>query len=176
MCFFSNNTAPEALRESVKAYKDNIGHAQPFVPGGVNNQVAGFVNALCTTNREDRDRIRWLAATKMVEHTLHGSTYMTSGWPDPENMPASYAHVMSGDTMTFHEAIKTDPDAVAKSMLEAGMVAAGTPDDCLEVLSRFKGVGIDDIILHLQMGGVPHADIMTTIETLGTEVFPHLRS
>ena len=111
----------------------------------------------------------------MVEHTLHGSTYMTQGWPDPENVPPSYAHVRGGDTMMFHEAIKADPEGVARGMLEAGMVAAGTPDDVLEVLSRFQGVGVDQVIMHMQMGGVPHADIMRSIEVLGTEVFPKLR-
>ena len=125
MIFFANNTAPEALRDSIKAYRDNIGNAVPFVPGGVNNQVAGFVNSLCTNDAADRDRVRWLAATKMCEHTLHGSTYMTTGWPDKDNMPSSYAHVMSGETDMFHEAIKANPEAVAQGMLDSGMVAAG---------------------------------------------------
>jgi alkanesulfonate monooxygenase SsuD/methylene tetrahydromethanopterin reductase-like flavin-dependent oxidoreductase (luciferase family) len=60
-------------------------------------------------------------------------------------------------------------------MLDAGMVAAGTPEDVLEVLERFQGVGVDQIIMHMQMGGVPHDDIMRTIEILGTEVLPKLR-
>jgi alkanesulfonate monooxygenase SsuD/methylene tetrahydromethanopterin reductase-like flavin-dependent oxidoreductase (luciferase family) len=175
MLFFANNTAPEALHESVRAYKDNIESAKPFLPGGVNNQVAGFVNALCTANAADRDRIRWLAAMKMVEHTLHGSHYMTEGWPDPENVPASYAHVMAGDTKMFRDAIEADPEAVAEQMLEAGMVAAGLPEDCLEILSRFQGVGVDQVIMHMQMGGVEHADIMHSIEVLGAEVLPKLR-
>jgi alkanesulfonate monooxygenase SsuD/methylene tetrahydromethanopterin reductase-like flavin-dependent oxidoreductase (luciferase family) len=175
MLFFANNTAPEALRESVAAYKDHIDEATPFVAGGVNNHVAGFVNALCTDDESDRDRIRMLAAMKMVEHTLHGSTYMTQGWPDPDNVPASYAHVMGGDTMMFHEAIKADPEGVARGMLEAGMVAAGTPDDVLEVLSRFQGVGVDQVIMHMQMGGVPHDDIMRSLAVLGTDVLPKLR-
>jgi alkanesulfonate monooxygenase SsuD/methylene tetrahydromethanopterin reductase-like flavin-dependent oxidoreductase (luciferase family) len=175
MLFFANNTQPEALRESVRVYKDNIGQAAPFVPGGVNNQVAGFVNGLCTTDESDRDRVRWLAATKMVEHTKHGSHYMTHGWPDPSAIPASYAHVTAGETKMYADAIAADPDGVAKGMLEAGMVAAGTPEDCYEVLSRFQGVGVDQVIIHMQMGGVPHDEIMRSIEVLGTEVFPRLR-
>jgi hypothetical protein len=55
------------------------------------------------------------------------------------------------------------------------MVAAGTPDDVLEVLSRFQGVGIDQVIMHMQMGGVPHDDIMRSIEVLGSDVLPKLR-
>jgi alkanesulfonate monooxygenase SsuD/methylene tetrahydromethanopterin reductase-like flavin-dependent oxidoreductase (luciferase family) len=175
MLFFASNNVPEDLRESVAAYKEHIDLAQPFVEGGTNNQIAGFINGLCTTDPAERDRIRWLAATKMVEHTLHGSTFMTSGWPDPQNIPASYAHVMEGGPGRLLAAIKEDPDAVAVGMLERGTIAAGTPDDCLEVLSRFRGVGVDQVIIHQQMGGVPHADIVRSIEAFGTEVFPALR-
>jgi alkanesulfonate monooxygenase SsuD/methylene tetrahydromethanopterin reductase-like flavin-dependent oxidoreductase (luciferase family) len=56
------------------------------------------------------------------------------------------------------------------------MVAAGTPDDLLEVLQRFKDVGVDQVIVHMQMGGVPHDAIMKTIELMGKEVLPKLRS
>ena len=121
-------------------------------------------------------RVRWLAATKMVEHTRHGSQFMTTGWPDPDNVPASYAHVFQGDTMDFKKAIEADPDGVAQGLLDSGMVAAGTPDDVLEVLQRFKDVGVDQVIVHMQMGGVPHDDIMKTIEIMGKEVLPKLRS
>jgi alkanesulfonate monooxygenase SsuD/methylene tetrahydromethanopterin reductase-like flavin-dependent oxidoreductase (luciferase family) len=174
MLFFAINTAPEALSESIAAYRANIGNAQPYA-GGVNNQVAGFVNSLCA-EPEKRDEIRWLAATKMVEHTRHGSHFMTTGWPDPENIPPSYAHVFQGDTMDFKKAIEADPDGVAQGLLDSGMVAAGTPDDLLEVLQRFKDVGVDQVIVHMQMGGVPHDAIMKTIELMGKEVLPKLRS
>ena len=175
MLFFANNTAPEALRESVDAYKKHIGDAQPFVSGGVNDQVAGFVNVLCTDDEADRDRIRMLAAMRMVEHTLHGSIYMTTGWPDEDNLPPSFAHVGAGETTMFRDAIQADPEGVARNMLEAGMVAAGTPDDVHEVLSRFQGVGVDQVIMHMQMGGVPHDDIMRSLRVLGTDVLPKLR-
>ena len=60
-------------------------------------------------------------------------------------------------------------------MLDGGTVAAGMPNDVYEVLSRFQGVGVDQVIMHMQMGGVPHADIMRSLEVLGTEVLPKLR-
>ena len=52
-CSFAVNTAPEALAESIAAYRANIGDAKPYA-GGVNNQVAGFVNSLCA-EPEKRD-------------------------------------------------------------------------------------------------------------------------
>ena len=47
--------------------------------------------------------------------------------------------------------------------------------DVLEVLSRFQNVGVDQVIMHMQMGGVPHDDIMRSLAVLGTDVLPKLR-
>jgi alkanesulfonate monooxygenase SsuD/methylene tetrahydromethanopterin reductase-like flavin-dependent oxidoreductase (luciferase family) len=168
MLFFALKAEPDALRESIQAYRDNIGNAEPFVPGGVNNQTAGFVNGLCSY---DRDEIRQLAATKTVEHTFHGNIHMLTGWPD-DGPPPSYAHVTGGDTQMFYEAIQADPQAVADSLLEGGFVMAGTPDDCRPVLDAFQEAGVDQIIVHMQMGNVPHERIMESIELMGKELIP----
>ena len=170
MLFFALKAEPAALRESIKAYKDNIGQAQPFA-GAVNNQTAGFVNGLCGP---DRDEIRRLASTKTVEHTYHGNIHMLTGWPG-DIAPPSYAHVTSGETQMFYDAIRADAGAVADALLEGGFVMAGTPEDCLPVVDAFAEAGVDQLIIHMQMGGVPHERIMQSIEVLATEVFPRYR-
>ena len=35
-----------------------------------------------------------------------------------------------------------------------------------------RGVGVDQVIVHMQMGGVPHPDIVESIETFGESVIP----
>ena len=119
---------------------------EPFVPGGVNNQTAGFINGLCSY---DRDEIRQLAARKTVEHTLHGNINMITGWPD-DVLPPSYAHVAvgAGDVRADRRPTK---QAMADSLLEAGFVMAGTPEDCAPVLDAFQEVG-------RRPGHHPHAD------------------
>ena len=171
MLFFAMKADPEGLRASIQAYRDNIGHADPFVPGGVNNQTAGFVNGLCG---EDRDAVRTLASLKTVEHTYHGNTHMLTGWPNDE-APPSYAHVTSPDFAAFHQAIEADKQAVADSLLEGGFVMAGNPEDCKPVLDAFYEVGVDQVIIHMQMGNVPHERIMESIELMGTELLPKYR-
>ncbi len=125
LLFFAIRANPESLRSSIDAYKAAIDSAEPFC-GLVNNQTAGFVNGLCSY---DREAIRQLAAIKTVEHSLHGSTHMLTGWPDNTPTP-SYAHVQRGDTMEFHLAARDQPQALADSLLEGGFVMAGTPEDC----------------------------------------------
>jgi alkanesulfonate monooxygenase SsuD/methylene tetrahydromethanopterin reductase-like flavin-dependent oxidoreductase (luciferase family) len=171
MLFFATKADPEGLRESIQAHRDNIGKAEPFVPGGVNNQTAGFVNGLCSY---DRDAIRELAATKTVEHSFHGAEHMLTGWPD-DVPPPSYGHVKGAETEMMYDAIKADKDAVANALLEGGFVMAGTPEDCQPVLDAFHDVGVDQVIIQMQMGNAPHERIMESIELIGTELIPKYR-
>ena len=171
MLFFALNTTPDALEDSVAAYQKHIGNAEPIC-GVVNAQTGGFVNGLCGP---DRDAVRNLAARKVVEHMIHGSTHMLTGWPDPDHLPQSYAHVGAGDTKLLLDAALADADGVAQQFLEHGFVMAGTPDDCAAVIQSFADVGIDQLIVHMQMGGMPHDLVMQSIELLGSEVLPKFR-
>lgn len=57
-------------------------------------------------------------------------------------------------------------------MLEGGFVMAGNPDDCARVLDAFDAAGVDQVIVHMQMGNVPHQRIMESIELIGKELIP----
>ena len=173
MLFFAQNTAPQALADTLRTYREHIGSAKPIVPGGTNDQTAGFVNGLVTRDKADRERIRRLAADGATEHTRQGSTWMTTGWPDPDRIPETFAHIGSAQVAGLREAIEADPAAVADGMLEAGFVAAGSPEDTFPIFDAFRDVGIDQVIVHMQMGGVPHRDIVESIEAFGEVVIPH---
>jgi alkanesulfonate monooxygenase SsuD/methylene tetrahydromethanopterin reductase-like flavin-dependent oxidoreductase (luciferase family) len=57
----------------------------------------------------------------------------------------------------------------------AGMVVAGSPDYAIEKLRELTGYGIDHVLCALQAGGVPHADVVRSIELFGERVIPALR-
>jgi alkanesulfonate monooxygenase SsuD/methylene tetrahydromethanopterin reductase-like flavin-dependent oxidoreductase (luciferase family) len=170
MLFFALKADPGSLTASIAAYKENIGQAEPIC-GAVNNQTAGFVNGLCGY---DRDAVRSIAAAKTVEHTFAGNLHMLNGWPGDTPTP-SYAHVGAGETKMFYDAIKADPQAVADSLLEGGFVMAGTAEDCAKTLDGFRQAGVDQVIIHMQMGNVPHERIMESIELIGRELIPSFR-
>jgi alkanesulfonate monooxygenase SsuD/methylene tetrahydromethanopterin reductase-like flavin-dependent oxidoreductase (luciferase family) len=170
MLFFAHKADYEGLTASTDAYHANIDKAEPIC-GLVNNQTAGFVNGLCSY---DRDAVRRLAAQKTVEHTLHGSEWMREGWPGGKP-PASYGHLASDEFAMLREAIKTNPEEIENFMLNEGFVMAGNPDDCATVLDNFKASGVDQIIIHMQMGGMPHDRIMESIEVIGKELIPNYR-
>jgi alkanesulfonate monooxygenase SsuD/methylene tetrahydromethanopterin reductase-like flavin-dependent oxidoreductase (luciferase family) len=61
--------------------------------------------------------------------------------------------------------------------LEAGgMVFAGGPDEIADrILHLHQLLGHSRQILQMDVGGMPHADVLNSIELLGTEVLPQIR-
>jgi alkanesulfonate monooxygenase SsuD/methylene tetrahydromethanopterin reductase-like flavin-dependent oxidoreductase (luciferase family) len=58
------------------------------------------------------------------------------------------------------------PDAPAMSVV-------GDPSACKEIVSRFRDAGIDELILVMQAGTIPHERVMGSIRTFGDKVMPH---
>jgi alkanesulfonate monooxygenase SsuD/methylene tetrahydromethanopterin reductase-like flavin-dependent oxidoreductase (luciferase family) len=168
--FFAQKTDVDVLRDSVRAYKERIDDAVPLAPkGAVTNATAGFVQGLCGA---DGDATRRLTIPAVVEHTYRGNLAMT-GWPDPEHPPAEYAHTT--EVLQMRHAIEADREAFGKFFHEAGHIMAGTPEDCIKAVQPFADAGIDELIIHMQMGGVPHEAIMESIELFGRDVIPKFR-
>ena len=117
--------------------------------------------------------MRELAALKTVEHTSHGHDWMANGWPAASH--PSYAHVTGGDIAMLREAIKGDRKAIEDFMVKEGFVMAGNPDDCAKVLDGFKASGVDQVIIHMQMGGMPNDRVIESIELIGKELIPSYR-
>jgi len=170
MLFFAQQTDYESLTASTEAYHANIDQAEPIC-GIVNKQTAGFINGLCSY---DRDAVREMAAVNMIDHAVHGTDWMTKGWPGGKATP-SYAHVTAGGPSELQEALKADPKAVQELMVNEGFLMAGTPEDCAKILDSFKASGVDQVIIHMQMGGTPHDRIMESIELIGSELIPNYR-
>src|SRR5262249_12328088 len=61
---------------------------------------------------------------------------------------------------------RTAPDAFYLNVI-------GDPAACREMCSRFVKAGIDEVILCMQVGTVPHELVMQSIRTFGEQVMPH---
>ncbi len=70
-------------------------------------------------------------------------------------------------------------DELAEAMEFRGSAEApamnviGDPVHCREIVSRFVGAGVDELILVMQAGTVPHELVMESIRTFGEQVIPH---
>ena len=125
----------------------------------------------CTPTAITRRRVR-VPIPAVVEHTYRGNLAMT-GWPDPEHPPAEYAHTT--EVLQMRRAIEADREAFGQYFHQAGHIMAGTPEECCNAVQKFADAGIDELIIHMQMGGVPHASIMESIELFGRDVIPKFR-
>ena len=48
----------------------------------------------------------------------------------------------------------------------------GDPDCAIETIERFEDIGVDELILVMQMGTVPHELVMESIKTFADKVMP----
>lgn len=56
---------------------------------------------------------------------------------------------------------------------ESASVIAGDPDDCIKQIQRFVDIGVDEIILGID--GLPHNQLMRSIELFGKYVIPSFK-
>ena len=88
-----------------------------------------------------------------------------------------YRHWAQSMTQTSRERGTVAPtreqfDAFAR---ESGPVLAGSPNEIVDRLSDMhETLGNDRYIMHMDVGNVPHAAVMKSIELFGTEVMPQL--
>lgn len=54
-------------------------------------------------------------------------------------------------------------------------VLFGDPASARETIQRFRNVGVDELILVIQAGMIPHELIMESIKTIGEEVIPYFK-
>jgi alkanesulfonate monooxygenase SsuD/methylene tetrahydromethanopterin reductase-like flavin-dependent oxidoreductase (luciferase family) len=59
----------------------------------------------------------------------------------------------------------------------AGSLVLGSPDTVAAKILRWREVlGIERFMLHISVGTMPHEQVLRSIELLGTEVMPRIRS
>jgi hypothetical protein len=55
----------------------------------------------------------------------------------------------------------------------AHKVICGDPSFAREYVSQFQALGVDELILVMQMGGVPSELALQSVRTFGEQVLPH---
>ena len=163
--FFAHGMLPEQLATSVSEYRKLIKDADP-IGRVVNNRLAGFVNGLCGEDDAETKRVAGVAA---FEYMLMGMRQ--SRWPKGEQPPRSYEYTVEQMWQGEELFRQIGPDG----MIEQGMIMAGNPDRCNEIVKRYADVGVDQLIIHMQASDTPHERIMESIRLFGTHVIPEYR-
>lgn len=56
---------------------------------------------------------------------------------------------------------------------EHPMVVVGSPDECVAKLEHFDRIGVDQVLCFKQCGGIPHANVMKSLQRMATHVLPY---
>lgn len=150
-----------SLEEKVRGYKQAVRDARPE-GRQKNDWFACTPVTLCLP--DDREAVRWgLRGATFFQEAL--ATYYFSGQrplgrlPIPRDLP-------SEDDVTGAMELRGAPEAPALNVI-------GDPARCREQVERFAAAGVDELILVMQVGTVPHEMVMRSIQLFGEQVLPH---
>lgn len=138
---------PEGLVSMVQMYRDAINGAQP-VGLAINNQVAAFALGLCLP--EDQEAIE-VARPAVLWHSRAALRNRDLDWGQRE-IPDHYQYSTSG------------------------LYCIGSPDSAIQTIEKYVKAGVDQIMLLMQFGGIPHDKIMESIRLFGEHIIPHFKS
>ena len=163
--FFASGLAPEKLDDKVELYRKTIKNAKP-VAGFVNNQLAGFTTGLCG---EDDAETKKIGSEAAFWYALKGMRY--TRWPKGQTPPRTYEYTLQGMWEGEKHMLAGGP----QSLIDSGGIMVGDPESCRKIVQRFQDVGVDQLIIHMQAGGLPHERILKSIQTFGKYVIPSFR-
>jgi alkanesulfonate monooxygenase SsuD/methylene tetrahydromethanopterin reductase-like flavin-dependent oxidoreductase (luciferase family) len=145
------------LNECVQAYRKGLAEGTPMTPA-VNDYVGLFVaTAFCAPTREEASRIARDVALGYFDFILDLYT--------PLGQKAGYQYL--DDPMQRLQEHRGDLEFL---LSQTPSVMIGTPEDYIERLRVLEGLGVDEVLLRID--GIPHEDIMRSLELIGTEVIP----
>lgn len=62
-----------------------------------------------------------------------------------------------------------------ETLLEKHLIVTGSPDDCARTLQRYEAAGMTHFLAIVNYGGLPHKNVLRSMERLATEVMPAFR-
>ncbi len=158
--------APGVLEASLGLYRDAVKDAEP-VGAFVNNQFAATSFACCAPTDEEA-----LATGRPgAEFFQQSIGILFVPWAKAQNVPPSYQYYQSLATMV-EERLKHSDGSMFEEAWETGAVCIGSPERCRGVVQKYVDTGVDQLILMMQVGRIPHEKVMQTIRLFGEEIIP----
>jgi alkanesulfonate monooxygenase SsuD/methylene tetrahydromethanopterin reductase-like flavin-dependent oxidoreductase (luciferase family) len=154
----------EYLAQKVADYRAAVAQAKPTAYQK-NDHFACTPVALCLD--DDRKACKYGFRGASFFANALGAYYFSGDRPIGQ-LPIG-REFLSDDNLDAAMEFRGADDAPAMNVI-------GDPVHCREIVSRFEGAGVDEIIMVMQAGTVPHDLIMESIKTFGDKVMPHFKS
>jgi alkanesulfonate monooxygenase SsuD/methylene tetrahydromethanopterin reductase-like flavin-dependent oxidoreductase (luciferase family) len=154
LCFTSGS--PAQLAPLIEVYKKTIQKAEP-VGDYVNDNVMVTTQMLCL---EDGQKARQLACNMASSYHQSLVFRYLDTFPKPPFIP-TWPEVLPEPTLEDME-----------TRIAKGLVAVGTPDECLKNVQRYADIGADQLTFGMLSSTMPIDDCVEAIETFGRSVLP----
>lgn len=175
---------PEALTEQVQAYNDAIRAPIDQIGAFRNQGCALFSPTFC---HEDDATARAIGGPAAMWYLKTVGEIYKDDWAGHtlDEVPAAYRwHAerlfksgAGGGTVggggNWAETLVPTPGY--EGYIDAGAFCIGDPARCIDNVRRYQTVGADRLVSVMQLGDIPHDDLMHNIEMFGTHVIPAFR-
>ncbi|MFT3731790.1 MAG: LLM class flavin-dependent oxidoreductase [Hyphomicrobium sp.] len=155
MCF-ENYFGFDYLQECIDAYRAAYPVGKALMPRANSYMGLYVATAFCAPTREEAARVSRDVALGYFKFIL--DLYV------PLSKKGSYEYL---ERIQLLEANEKNLDFLIS---ETPSVMIGSPTDFIERLRKLESMGIDEVLLRID--GVPHEEIMKSIQLIGTEVVP----
>jgi alkanesulfonate monooxygenase SsuD/methylene tetrahydromethanopterin reductase-like flavin-dependent oxidoreductase (luciferase family) len=147
-----------SLQGRIEAYKQAVVDCTEPLGQYKNDNVMMTNAVICLA---DRDRARAIAASAGRGYLFSMVCLYHDTIPAPE-----YAPVWPSPPLAMVNEDNLD------SLIEAGWLLCGTPEEVCEQVERYQTVGCDQVVFGLPGEGMEHEEIFEMLELFGTKVIP----
>ena len=157
---------PGELEGLIGAYRKAAENPEP-IGQVINNQVAGFTVLHCgeddaAARERAGDAAIWYFG-KLFEYFGEIAAY--DGYKD-------YRKRFEDSKHFYEESVR---DKLIDNLVDRHVICAGDPERCIETVKQYEAQGIDMFIGIMQVGAIPHEEIMESIRLFGEKVIPAFR-
>ena len=147
------------LKGRIEAYKEGIANCVEPMGQFVNNNVMMTNAVVCL---EDRDRARAIAMSS-------GRGYLNTMVNMYHDTMPPQPHAVVWPNAPF----QIQDEALLDSLIEAGYLLCGNPEEVNEQIAKYQEVGCDQLVFGLPNEGFEHDEGLEMIELFGTHVIPN---
>jgi alkanesulfonate monooxygenase SsuD/methylene tetrahydromethanopterin reductase-like flavin-dependent oxidoreductase (luciferase family) len=155
-----------ALAQKVAAYREAVKGAHPK-GYSVTNHFASAPPCLVLADDKKACEYGFRGARFFIESLSSYYFTGTSGVGAGQSLPVP-REFLSGEDLESARRARNTPGAQLAAII-------GDPVAARETIARFQASGVDELLLVMQMGTVPHEIIMESLTTFAEQVMPHFR-
>jgi alkanesulfonate monooxygenase SsuD/methylene tetrahydromethanopterin reductase-like flavin-dependent oxidoreductase (luciferase family) len=157
-----------SLKRRIDAYRAAMAACENPVGAFKNEHVGVFLLALCAKTNQEARRI----AEESVNWYLQQTFEIFAQWKPKEGDPIPAGYEWYANSM-----LRSDAKAAARMQFdylwENDLILVGDPDRICELIQKYEGIGVDELLMFKQFGRVPHDAIMDSIKLMSKHVLPY---